>query len=247
MRIALLHAKYTLIETARVPIAVVGAVVFPALTLLFFVLPQRAIAEDPVAATQAVGSLAVFAVMNNALFSFGLSIAEDRERPWDPYLRALPVRAASRILGHVLSSGILGVAAVIPVVVLGALFTAAHATPLGLLAGAAALVVAGIPFALAGICIGYAMTVKGASAIVQVVMFGLAFGGGLFFQPSTFAPWLDAVSRFLPSRQARDLVVFAVQGGSLDPWAWVGIVVWSVALAVLALVLYRRDEGRRYT
>ncbi|MEP6479472.1 MAG: ABC transporter permease [Rhodoglobus sp.] len=246
MRIALLHARYTLIETARVPIAVMGAVVFPALTLLFFVLPQRAIAEDSGAATRAVASLAVFAVLNNALFSFALSIAQDREQPWDPYLRTLPVRAASRVFGHVLASAVLGVAAVIPVVVLGALLTAARATPLGLVGAAAALVVAGIPFALAGICIGYAMTSRGASAIVQVVMFGLAFGGGLFFQPTTFAPWLDAVSRVLPSRQARDLVVFAVQGGTLDLWTWIGIVAWSAALLALALVLYRRDEGRRF-
>ena len=40
MSLAMLHAKYNLIETARIPIALIGALVFPALALLFFVVPQ---------------------------------------------------------------------------------------------------------------------------------------------------------------------------------------------------------------
>ena len=45
--LTLLHAKYGLIETFRVPIAVIGTLVFPALALLFFVVPQRAVADNP--------------------------------------------------------------------------------------------------------------------------------------------------------------------------------------------------------
>ena len=70
MRLTLLHAKFGLVETFRVPIAVIGTIVFPALALLFFVVPQRSVAENPEYATAAVISLSVFAVMSNALFSF---------------------------------------------------------------------------------------------------------------------------------------------------------------------------------
>jgi ABC-2 type transport system permease protein len=81
---------------------------------------------------------------------------------------------------------------------------------------------------------------------VQVLMFGLAFGGGLFLPPQLFPGWLDAISRFLPSRHAREIVVWAVQGGDLPVWAWVGYLVWTALLLALALLLFRRDEGRRY-
>jgi ABC-2 type transport system permease protein len=37
-----------------------------------------------------------------------------------------------------------------------------------------------------------------------------------------------------------------VQGGEVQGWVWVGILLWTIALVVLALVLFRRDEGRRY-
>lgn len=246
MSLAMLHAKYNLIETARIPIALIGSLVFPALALLFFVVPQRTVANDPLFATQAVISLAVFAVMSNALFSFGLTIAENREKPWDPYLRTLPAPGLSRVLAQVFSTGMLGLAAIIPVIVIGGLFTAAEASPLRILAGFAALAISALPFMLIGICIGYSMPSKAAIAVVQVVMFGLAFAGGLFLPPILFADWLDTISKFTPSRQAREFVIWAVQGGELEWWVWVGILIWTVLGFATALLLFRRDEGRRY-
>ncbi|MDI2099556.1 ABC transporter permease [Ruicaihuangia caeni] len=245
-RLAGVHAKYSMIETFRVPIAVIGSLVFPALGLLFFVVPQRVVADDPAFATQAVISMSVFAVMANSLFSFGISIAEDREKPWDPYLRTLPVPGMARVLAYIFSIGLMGVIAIIPVIVIGGLLTAAEASISGILFGLVMLAVSALPFMLIGICVGYSMPSKAAIAVVQVVMFGFAFAGGLFLPPLLFAPWLDTLSKFFPSRQARELVIWAVQGGDLEPWAWLGILAWIAMTLVLALVLFRRDEGRRY-
>lgn len=246
LRLTLLHARYGLIETLRVPVAVIGTVVFPALALLFFVVPQRTVADDPVYATQAVISLAVFAVMSNALFSFGLTISENREKPWDPYLRTLPAPGIARVLAQILSTGALGLVAIVPVIVVGGLFTAAEAPPLRVLAGVVALTASAIPFMLIGTAIGYAFPFKAAIAIVQIVMFALAFIGGLFLPPLLFADWLDAISKFTPSRQARELVIWAVEGGTLEWWVWAGILIWTAVTLALSLVLFRRDEGRRY-
>lgn len=246
LRLTGLHARYTLLETMRVPIAVIGAIAFPALAFLFFVVPQSAVAGDPVFATQAVVQMMVFALMANALFGFGISIAQARETPWDPYLRTLPAPAAARVLSQVLSTGAIGLAALLPVVVLGGTLTAARADVTGLVLGLLALAASALPFLFAGLAIGYAMPMKVAIAVVQIVMFALAFAGGLFLPPLLFPDWLDAVSRFLPSRQAREAVIVAVQGGEVPWWAWGGLLAWTVVLLVLTLVLYRRDEGRRF-
>jgi len=246
LRLTALHTRYALVETFRVPIAVIGSLAFPALAFLFFIVPQRTVADDPVFATQAVVQLMVFALMSNALFGFGISISQARETPWDPYLRTLPAPAVARILSQVLSTGLLGLVALVPVLVLGATLTKAHADAAGLALGLLALVASALPFLFAGIAIGYAMPMKVAIAVVQIVMFALAFGGGLFLPPVLFPCWLDAVSRFLPSRQAREAVVQAVQGGEVPWWAWGGLAAWTVALLALTLVLYRRDEGRRF-
>lgn len=246
LRLAGVHAKYALLETMRIPIAVISALAFPSLALLFFVVPQEVVAANPLFATQAVISLSVFAVMSNSLFSFGLTISEDREKPWDPYLRTLPVPGLSRVLGYVFSIGLMGLVAILPVVIIGGLFTAAEASIGRILLGLLALAVSSLPFMLIGVCIGYSMPSKAAIAVVQIVMFGFAFAGGLFLPPSMFAPWLNTLSTFFPSRQARDFVIWAVQGGELPPWVWLGVLTWTVVMLALALFLFRRDEGRRF-
>ena len=244
--LTLVHARMILVETFRVPAAVIGSLVFPGLSLLFFVVPQRVVADNPDFATQAVIALSVFALMSNSLFSFGLNIAANREQQWDPYLRTLPAPGVSRVLGQVLSTGVMSLASMLPVIVIGALFTAAEAPPLRIVAGLAALAVSALPFMFIGISIGYSMSSKAAIAVVQIVMFGLAFAGGLFLPPLLFADWLDTLSKFLPSRQAREFVIWAVQGGELEPWVWIGILAWTAATFALALLLFRRDEGRRF-
>jgi ABC-2 type transport system permease protein len=108
------------------------------------------------------------------------------------------------------------------------------------------LAVSALPFMLIGIAIGYSMPAKAAIAVVQVVMFGFAFAGGLFLPPIMFADWLDTLSKFFPSRQARELVIWAVQGGELEVWVWAGILAWIVVMLTVSLLLFRRDEGRRF-
>ena len=240
------HSRYNLLETIRTPIALIGTLVFPPLALLFFVVPQQAVAQDPLLATQAVASMCVFSVMSGGLFSFGITIAQERERPWDPYLRTLPAPGIARILGHVFSTGLLGLVSLIPLVIIGALLTAAEVTLPRFALGLVAIAVTSLPFMLIGICVGYAFPTKAAIAVVQVLFFGLAFGGGMFLPPQIFPDWLNVVSQFLPSRQARDIVIWAVQGGDLSPLSVVGIVAWAVLLLGLALLLFRRDEGRRF-
>lgn len=246
LRLAAVHAKYSLLETVRVPIAVIGSLVFPALALLFFVVPQQTVASNPLFATQAVISLSVFAVMSNSLFSFGLSIAEDREKPWDPYLRTLPAPGMARVLAYIFSIGLMGLVAIIPVILIGGIFTAAEAPPWRILFGFGTLAVSALPFMLIGIAVGYSMPSKAAIAVIQVIMFGFAFAGGLFLPPVLFAPWLDTLSKFFPSRQARELVIWAVQGGTIETWAWAGILVWTIVMFAVALLLFRRDQGRRF-
>ena len=246
LSLTLVHAKYSLIETSRIPIAIIGTVVFPALALLFFVVPQRAVADNPQFATQAIISMSVFAVMVGSLFSFGLGIAENREKPWEPYLRTLPAPGIARVLAHIFSTGLMSIVSLLPIILIGALLTSAEVAPVRVLIGLGAIAVASLPFMLLGMAIGYALPMKAAIAVIQVTFFALAFGGGLFLPPQLFPDWLNAVSQFLPSRQARDFVIWAVQGGDITPLTWLGLIGWTIVLLALVLLLFRRDEGRRY-
>ena len=170
MSLVMTHTRFQFLETIRVPIAVIGTMMFPALALLFFVVPQEAVAGDPVAATAAAGQLSLFAVVSVCLFQFGAGVAEDRSSAWDPYVRTLPAGVTPRMAGRVLNGVLFALLGMLPVLLVAALLTAASVTPGQLVLGALALVVAALPFLGMGLAIGYSLTVKGAVPVAQVVL-----------------------------------------------------------------------------
>lgn len=246
MNLALVHTRYQFLETVRIPVAVVGNVVFPALVLLLFVAPVPEVGANPVAATAAVGQIAVFAVMSTCLFTFGVGVAEDRALPWDAYLRTLPAGPVPRLAGRLATGLVFALLGLAPVLVVAALFTAATVDPATFLAGLGVLVLGALPFLFGGFAIGYSMPAKAALAVANVLLIPLAFGGGLFLPPQTFPGWLDAVSTLLPTRGARDLLVTVLTGAQASTVAVGALVGWTVLLAVLACWAYQRDEGRRF-
>lgn len=245
-RLTGLHARYQVLETLRVPIAVIGNTLFPALALFFFVIPQEAVANDPVVATTAIASMALFSACSANMFTHGIGVAEDRAMPFDPFVRSLPAGPGPRLTGRVLSGGVFTLIALVPVLLIGWFFTDATVTTGQLLLGAVVLLVASVPFVLLGLSIGYLLPAKAAIAVVQVVLFPLAFAGGLFLPPMMFPSWLNTLSQFLPTRAGRDALIQVVTGEQAYAGAWVVLIGWLVAFAVLAVWAYRRDEGRRY-
>ena len=65
----------------------------------------------------------------------GLGVAEDRQLPFDPFLRSLPAGPAPRMVARVINGGIFALFGLVPLVVIGWLFTDATVTPTQLLAG----------------------------------------------------------------------------------------------------------------
>lgn len=244
--LAATHARFQVLETVRVPIAVVSTVAFPSLALIFFVAMIGDVGGDPIAATTAVTQLAVFSLISTCLYTTALGVADDRDKPWDGYLRTLPAGPAPRMAGRLITVAVFAVLGLVPLVITGWLLTAADAPMLRVLAGLAVLPASGLPFLLGGFAIGYSMPMKAAIPTVQLLLFPMAFGGGLFLPPLMFPGWVDTLSTLLPSRGGRDLAVWAVLGERPDPVALAALAAWTVGTAALAVWAYRRDEGRRF-
>ncbi len=245
LHLTVLHSRYQFTETVRVPIAVIGTTVFPALTMLFFVVPQP-FAQQPGPATAATAQLSLFAVMSVCLFSYGVGVAEDRALPWDGYLRTLPAGPGPRLAGRLVNGLAFAALGLLPLALIAWLLTAATLPASRIALTGASLLVAALPLFCAGIAIGYSLSSKAALAVAQSLLLPLAFGGGLFLPPETFPGWLDAISTWLPTRAGRDLVVAATTGTDLPGTTWPVLLGWTVLTAVLAGCAYRRDEGRRF-
>ncbi|RFS83508.1 ABC transporter permease [Actinomadura spongiicola] len=239
------HAKYQILETVRIPIAVIGNVFFPVAVMLFFVVPFTR--DDPAEATQATASVVTFALMMSFLFTYGVGVAEDRGKPWDSYTRTLPAGSAPRFAGRILSGFTFMALSLVSVVVVAAIGTPATLSPAELAAALGALVVAAIPFALLGLAIGYSMPFKAALAFTQIVFFPLAFGGGLLGPPGDGPGFVETVAPYLPTRGAVELVWAAVGDYEINPTAMVMLGLWIAGTGALAIWAYRRDEGRRFS
>ncbi|QGN50499.1 ABC transporter permease [Micromonospora sp. WMMC415] len=246
MQLTLVHTRYQLLETLRIPIAVIGSAFFPAASMLFFVVPFAG--GDPVVATYATASMVTFAVMSANIFQYGIGVAEDRQQPWDPYMRTLPAGAFPRFAGRILAGLAMTFLSLIPVVVIAAVLTEARITPLAFLAALGTVLVISVPFTLMGLAIGYSLPSKAAIAVAQIVFFSFAFGGGLFFGgPEQTPSFIETVGPYLPTRGAVELMWGAVGEYSARPISIVMLVVWIVVLAGIAVWAFRRDEGRRFS
>jgi ABC-2 type transport system permease protein len=242
--LTLTHARYLLLETVRVPVALIGSLFFPTAAMLFFVVPFSG--DDPTAATYATASMVTFAVMTSNLFGHGVGVAADRALPWDAYTRTLPAGPGPRFAGRIIVGLVMTAASLLPVVVIAALFTEASTTPLGLLLGAGAALAAAVPFTLMGLAIGYGLPMKAALAVAQVLFFPLAFFGGLMSSPLDPPGIVRAAAPYLPTRGAVELLWAAVADHSPDPRALIMLAVWTVALAGLAVLAYYRDQRQRF-
>ncbi|ANY06610.1 ABC transporter permease [Pseudonocardia sp. HH130630-07] len=239
------HTRYLLLEQLRIPVAVLSTALFPALVLAFFVLPFDW-SSDPAQATISIGQLALFGVLSGFLFTIGIGAADDREKPWDPYLRTLPAPPSARIVARLAVGALFALLGLLPVVVLGAVLTPAHVPPVRLLAAVGMLLVAGLPFLFGGLAIGYSLPSKVALPVTQLVFFPMAFGGGLLMPPEMFPGWLQTLSGLLPVRGGRDLLIWTLDGTPPMTLAVTAFAVWTVLLALVAGWAYRRDEGRRF-
>lgn len=247
------HTKALILEQLRIPVAVLSSTIFPALTLLFFVIPQQATVQDPMTSLTAIAQLALFGVMSAFLFNYGIGVAEDRANPWSSYLRTLPAGPLPSTIARALTAMLFAFLALVPVLVLGATLTSApEAFTTGILpwwrvpASVVIWLLCGLPFLAMGLFIGYQCTSKVAIAVTQVLFFPLAFAGGMLLPPFLFPDWLNTLSLFLPSRAARDIAVQVFTGGPVEVWSLLTITAWTLLLGALALWANRRDQGRRF-
>jgi ABC-2 type transport system permease protein len=243
--LTLTHARFQLLETVRIPIALIGSAFFPAASMLFFVVPF--VGEDPVGSTFATASMVTFAVMTTNLFQYGVGVAEDRQQPWDPFTRSLPAGPLPRFVGRILAGVVLMTISLVPVVVIAGLFTAATLSLPAFLAALGTTVVIAIPFTLMGLAIGYSLPAKAAIVVAQVLFIPLAFGGGLMTPVGAAPGFVETVAPYLPTGSAVRLMWAAVGDFPLDATIVSTLVGWTIGLAALAVWAYRRDEGRRFS
>lgn len=232
--------KAELILNARVllrqPAFWVPTVLFPAMLYAFFgALQARGFA------IYALASFAAYAVVGVGFYQFGVSVAQDRETPFTPWLRTLPGPAwpgwAARgtvALGFVL-------VAVALVLVAGWLVAGLTLQPWALLRLVATCAFCAVPAVTMGIALGSLASARAAVPLANLVFLPLAYLGGLWVPPVALPSGVAAISVWTPTRAMGELAWAAVDGR-----AWSGRYVAVLAgWTLLALGATAFAEARR--
>jgi ABC-2 type transport system permease protein len=237
----LAHTRAQTLALVRYPSFSVPTLALPAIFFAFFGLPRAAGRADVL-----VGSFCAYAVMSVAFFQFGVGIAQDRTRPWELYLRTLPVAPGARLAARLLAAGAFAAGSVAVVLVLALSTTAVSLSASEWLRLGACLAAGGLTFVAFGIALGYSVPPKGALPIANILYLTLSYAGGLWTGPQGLPHALTRVAVALPTRVWATLLWEAATGAPWHVSGWAGLGGYFAAFAVLALRGYRRDEGERF-
>ncbi len=238
------HAGAILRELLRTPAFVIPSVGFPAMFYSFFGLMYSRTSAQ--AADFTMCSFMAFALVGITLFQFGVGIATERGRPWERYLRTLPVSIATRFAARVCVALVFGIAAAGLVALIARFFAPIDFTTLQWLQIAAYALAGAIPFVLLGIAIAYWVAPRGALPVTNILYLLGSIAGGLWMPPQYLPSFLQAVSPYVPMRQYAELLWSVAQRGHDPMRAALMLGAFAIVFAAIGIAGYRRDERARY-
>jgi ABC-2 type transport system permease protein len=188
----------------------------------------------------ALASLCAYAVVNIALSSFGISVANERGSRMDALMRATPVRPIAPLIGKSIAAAVFALAGVI---LAGISMPAEQWFNLTW-----RLLLGMIPFICMGFAIGYLSGPSAAVAVVNLIFLPMSFASGIFIPINNLPAFIQNIAPYLPMYHLGHIAWNAVG----VPYDDLGkSVLWLVGYAVvfLALTLWavRREDDRRFS
>jgi ABC-2 type transport system permease protein len=233
----------------RTPAFSVPTLVLPSMFFLFFGVPHlSSTLEGLRAAEYMLVSFSTFSVMSVGLFSFGVSVANERESGWNKLIRLAPVSSWLYLLSKLIVAALFGAASIFGLLLVASFF-AEGGISLMLCITLFTLVLPGVvPFSALGLAIGYLCPAHAASAVANIVFLPLAFASGLFVPLSALPVVVQDLAPLLPSYHLAAMGWRRVAGhgpGEILPSLLV-LLCFTAASLWLAQWAHRREESREF-
>lgn len=237
------YTRYELLRALRNRRYFVFSLGFP--LVLFFVIagPNRGVRDFDHTGVSLplyyMVSLASFGTIF-AMISSGGRIAAERQAGWTRQLRITPLPVRAYFRAKMLTSYVTAIASLALLYLAGAslgVSLPAHSW----LEMSGLIVVALLPFGAFAIMLGHLMTVESIGPLSGGTVSLLAVFSGTWFPATGF---LHTVGQWLPSYWLVQAGRVTLEGHGWGARGWAVIIAWTVVLAVLAALAYRRDTGR---
>jgi ABC-2 type transport system permease protein len=216
-------------------------VAFPVILYLIYAKQHGTFGGLTVAAILMV-SMAVWSGMGSAMMATGPQLAKERQNGWMRQLRVSPI-SAPRWFGAKLVQGLL---LIVPgfalLIALGFGYGHVHlaAARVGILA--TVLVLGAIPFCVLGLVVGLLFDGQTAQVVQMLVLFLLAFLGGIFIPWSSLPHAMQLIGQALPSHHLAQLGWNAAAGVPLGMSDVLTLAAWTAGLGLVAVWRWRQES-----
>jgi ABC-2 type transport system permease protein len=178
-----------------------------------------------------------------AVFSPTSRIAIDRTRGWTRQTRITPLRPSTYLVAKVVTAFLVALPSLILVFLAGAAF-GVRLTAAQWFEMTGLLLVGLIPFIVMGIIVGHSARADALPGVIGGLVVVFALFGGAFGEFFTGSATMRII-RGLPSHWLVQAGNGAVTGsGGWPAEGWIVVAVWTVAMILLAIPVYRRDTKR---
>lgn len=196
----------------------------------------------------ALASMCAYAVVNIALSSFGISVANERGSRIDALMRATPVRSIAPLVGKTVAAAVFALAS-LALLYLAGILLAGISMPVEQWFNLTWQLLLGmIPFICMGFAIGYLSGPSAAVAVVNLIFLPMSFASGIFIPLDNLPSFIKDLGPYLPMYHLGHIAWNAVGFTHADIWK---SVLWLAGYAVvfLALTLWavRREDDRRFS
>ena len=248
-RIFWLEAKYEFLKNLRLPVYAVSTIVFPMMFyILFGLMFGSSDAGGVSVATYLLATYGAFGVIGASLFGFGVGVATERGQGWMRLKRASPMPPLAYFTAKTAMALFFSAIVVLALFTLGFLIGGVRLEVTRWLSLFGVLLLGAFPFAAMGLMFGYLVGPNSAPAILNLVYLPMAFLSGLWMPVEVLPKFVQGFAPFLPPYHYAQLALQTIDAGS-DGSAWTHVLVllgFTAIFLALALILYRRDEGKTY-
>jgi ABC-2 type transport system permease protein len=190
-------------------------------------------------------AMAAYGAIWAVLSTTGPRIAQERQLDWLGQLRSMPISGWKVLVAKCAASVIMALPAIVLVCLTAALVKGVDLSAGQWIALVTCIWLGSIPFAALGIAIGYTVSADLAYALSYGLYTAMSAIGGLFVPPAILPSAMLDVARALPTYQLAELG-WRIAGGLAPEWSSVAVLAaWTVGLAGLALLAYRRPTLAR--
>ena len=242
------QARAEFLRLIRVPGFSIPVIVFPIMFYALFGLPYAHLTEHGVSVgSYALASFGAYAVISVALFSFGVTVANDRGSKTTVLMRATPLPPLAYLGGKVVATLVFAAITLAALFAFGALTAGLHLSVATWSALVMRLLVGVFPFITLGFAVGYLTGPNAAVAVLQLINLPMSFASGLFVPLDQLPPWVHVIAPYLPAYHYGQLAWGAI-GASAEPFGTGTL--WLAGFTVLFLIVsvraYYREETKTF-